>query len=55
MWSIAEVKKTGKIAFKKNYWGCVLVSLILSILTAGSAMSGTSSSLSQTADELEQM
>ena len=55
MWSIAEVKKTGKIALKKNYWGCVLVSLILSILTAGSAMSGTSSSLSQTADELEQM
>ncbi|MBQ7584163.1 MAG: DUF975 family protein [Lachnospiraceae bacterium] len=38
MWSIAELKQTGKEAFKRNYWRCVLVALILGLLTSGSAM-----------------
>lgn len=54
MWSISEVKKTGKAAFKKNYWGCVLVSLILSFLVAGSAASGSSASAQQITDQLNQ-
>ena len=54
MWSISEVKKTGREAFKKSYWGCVLVAFFLSFLTAGSAMSGSSSSISQTSRQLEQ-
>ena len=44
MWSISEVKETGKAAFKKNYWRCVLVSFILALLTAGSSATGQSSS-----------
>ena len=44
MWSISDLKKKGKAAFKNNYWRCVLVSLILSILTAGSSASGSGNS-----------
>ena len=40
MWSISDVKSKGKAAFKKNYWRCVLASLILSILAAGSSAAG---------------
>ncbi len=40
MWSIGELKQRGKAAFKNNYWRCVVVGLILSSLTAGSAMTG---------------
>lgn len=35
-WTRAELKTEGKLAFKANYWKCVLVGLILTILTAGS-------------------
>ncbi len=44
MWSISEMKMKGKAAFKNNYWRCVLVALILSLLTAGSSASGSGSS-----------
>ena len=44
MWSISDLKKKGKAAFKSNYWRCVLVALILSILTAGSSASGSGNS-----------
>ena len=50
MWSISELKEKGKTAFKGNYWKCVLVSLILVIITAGSA-GGSSSSTSQQAQQ----
>ncbi len=43
MWSISDVKSKGKAAFKKNYWRCVLASLILSILAAGSSAVGQTS------------
>ena len=42
MWTIKELKYKAKIAFKRNYWKCVLASFVLSLLTALSA--GTPSS-----------
>lgn len=35
MWNRAELKERAKIAFKRNYWKCVLVAFVLSVL-AGS-------------------
>lgn len=32
MWTRVEVKAKGKIGFKRNYWPCVLVALVLSLL-----------------------
>ena len=32
MWDRIEIKKRGKEAFLKNYWGCVLISLILMLV-----------------------
>lgn len=29
MWNRVEVKAKGKAGFKRNYWNCVVVSLIL--------------------------
>lgn len=40
MWTRAELKERAKFAFKRNYWRCVLVALVLSIITgAGSSVS----------------
>lgn len=36
-WTRAELKMEGKLAFKANYWKCVLVGIILALLTAGGA------------------
>ena len=33
MWVISEVKQIGKMKFKNNYWPCVLVSFILTLLS----------------------
>ncbi|MBQ9443358.1 MAG: DUF975 family protein [Lachnospiraceae bacterium] len=55
MWSISEVKKTGLAAFKKSYWGCVLVSLILGLLAAGSSLTGSSGNMNNAFNGLEQM
>ena len=33
MWTRKELKERGKASFKKNYWKCVLVGLIFSLLT----------------------
>ena len=41
MWTRKELKTGAKIAFKRNYWKCVLVSFILMILLGGSAGSGS--------------
>ena len=38
------MKERGKAAFKGNYWRCVLVAFILSLLTAGSSASGQANS-----------
>lgn len=55
MWSISEVKKTGLAAFKKSYWGCVLVSVILSLLAAGSSMTGSSANMNNAFNGLDKM
>lgn len=40
MWERKELKARGKAAFKANYWRCVLVALILTVIVAGSASAG---------------
>jgi uncharacterized membrane protein len=37
MWTRVEVKAKGKIGFKRNYWPCVLVALVLSLLVDSAA------------------
>ena len=37
MWTRKELKQQGNAAFKNNYWRCVIVALILSIIAGGSA------------------
>ena len=44
MWDRKELKARGKAAMKANYWRSVLVSLILSILAAGTTASSFTSS-----------
>ena len=39
MWTIREVKEKGKAAFKANYWPCVGVALLISILSGGTTFS----------------
>ena len=44
MWSIGNLKKRGKTAFKRNYWKCVLVGLLLTMISGGiGAASGAAS------------
>lgn len=50
MFDIAEVKTRGREAFKKNYWPCVGASILLSIVTAGSAWMTTSQANSSSID-----
>lgn len=45
MWNRKELKEKGKLAFKANYWWCVLVSVIIMAVTGaagGSSNSGAS-------------
>ncbi|MBR1565201.1 MAG: DUF975 family protein [Oscillospiraceae bacterium] len=37
MWDRKELKQRGKAAFKANYWKCVLVAILLTLLAAGTA------------------
>ena len=39
MWSREELKSRAKVAFKRNYWKCVLVAFILGIFAGSSAIS----------------
>ena len=51
MWNISLLKQNGKINFKKNYWYCVVASLVLAATVGGSAGSaGRSASSSQNAN-----
>lgn len=47
MWDRKEVKATGKAAFKANYWKCILVALLLTILAGGTARTASSQAQSQ--------
>ena len=42
MWTRMELKMRAKVAFRRNYWACVIVAFVMSIVTG--AMSGSSSS-----------
>jgi len=55
MWTRANLKENAKVAFKRNYWKCVLVALILGIATgsgAGSAGGATGSTTSSTTQNI---
>lgn len=54
MWSIKELKQTGKIDMKKSYWKTVLVSLIFTICAgAGSSSSFRSGSDEETKSQID--
>ena len=42
MWNRAELKSRGKAAFTKNYWKCVLVGFIITLLTGMGSMGSVS-------------
>lgn len=39
MWTRAELKEKAKMAFKRNYWSCVLVAFVLGLVLAGGSSS----------------
>ena len=39
MWTIQEVKEKARAAFKANYWPCVGIALLMSVLTGGTTFS----------------
>ena len=43
MWTISEIKETGRAAFKANYWPCVLVAFLITLFTGSGAASGRAS------------
>lgn len=48
MWDRVTLKQRGKIAFKRNYWRCVLVAILLALLVeSGGGSSNSSSNFSQ--------
>ncbi|RKM58820.1 DUF975 family protein [Butyrivibrio sp. CB08] len=55
MWSIKELKEKGKAAFKGNYWKCVLVALILTIIAAGSSGGSSSNTTRQLQESSSEM
>lgn len=54
MWSRSNLKENAKVAFKRNYWKCVLVALILGFATGGGsgAAGATSSSTGSTTQNI---
>lgn len=47
MWDRVELKTKGREAFKANYWRCVLVSFILTLLAGGTSAATSSKSQEQ--------
>lgn len=41
MWTRAQLKSNGKMAFTRNYWSCVVVSLLVGLLSGGMATNFT--------------
>lgn len=52
MWSISAIKERGRTAFKSNYWPSVIVALIMTVIAAGTAASGTSRTNDVSAEHL---
>lgn len=40
MWDRKQIKARGKAAFKANYWACVIVGLLLTLIVGGTAIGG---------------
>ena len=53
MWDRVELKAQGKLAFKANYWKCVIVSIIMGILTAATTSASFSSASQQEEQEVQ--
>ena len=48
MWVRSELKQKGKAAFKNNYWKCVIMSLISTVLFGGAASTSSTSESAET-------
>lgn len=42
MWSRAQLKGRAKVTFKRNYWKCILISLLLTLIAGGSGAASSS-------------
>lgn len=51
MWIRANLKENAKVAFKRNYWKCVLVAIILGIVTGSGASSVSTNTQTLLEDE----
>lgn len=49
MWNRVEVKAKGKAGFKRNYWNCVVVAMIFSLVSGG--LSGNEQRITQQVEE----
>lgn len=52
MWTRKELKEKGKVAFKRNYWLCVLAAFIMTVLAGASGSAGKTGSGESQYDEL---
>jgi len=52
MWTRANLKANAKVAFKRNYWKCVLVAFILGIVAGSGGSGSASSSVSETTNTI---
>ena len=48
MWTRAELKEKAKVAFKANYWSCVLVAFVLGLVLNGGSSASFTTNLSNT-------
>lgn len=56
MWIRSELKQKGKVAFKNNYWKCVVMSIITTVLFGGAAStSGADESVETVTVELKNL
>lgn len=55
MWTRGELKERGKAAFKANYWKCVLVALIVSLVSGGLSSGSGYKSGGNVSDVIEQI
>jgi hypothetical protein len=52
MWNRANLKARAKYSFKRNYWKCVLISTLLTLIVGGSSFVGSGTSSSTITDRL---
>ena len=51
MWNRRELKARGRVAFRANYWRCVLAAIILSIVVGGSSGGSATSAASSSSND----